>query len=82
MSQHSLSCPSLRATTAADYGHVFQVKPGSWPDGMNLASERLLDQLPAQFWSGFHHEREALGPPCFDPRLCPMRAEGVDKQGP
>jgi hypothetical protein len=55
--------------------------PGSSANGIKLASERLLDQLPAQFLSGFNHEREALGSPLFDPRLCPMQADGVDKQG-
>ena len=49
---------------------------------MKLASERLLDYLPAQVLSGFDHEREALGPPFLDPRLCPMWADGIDKQGP
>jgi hypothetical protein len=49
---------------------------------MKIASERLLDQRPAQFLSGFNHEREALGSPLFDPRLCPMRADGIDAQGP
>src|SRR5215475_3119281 len=54
---------------------------GSRPNGMKLASELLLDQLPAQVLAGFHHEREALGTPLLDPRLCPMRTLGVDKQG-
>ena len=61
---------------------LFSNNVGSWANGMKLASERLLDQLPAQCLSGFHHEREALGSPLFDPRLCPMRADRVDHQGP
>jgi hypothetical protein len=55
---------------------------GSWPNGMKSTSERLLDQLLAQFLAGFNHEREALGATLFDPWLCPMRADGVDDQGP
>jgi hypothetical protein len=61
---------------------AISIKSGQEPNGIKLASERLLDQLPAQFLSGFNHEREALRSPLFDPRLCPMQADGVDKQRP
>jgi hypothetical protein len=47
-----------------------------------VSSERLLEQLLMQFLPGFHHQREALGSPLLDPRLHPMRADGVDEQGP
>jgi hypothetical protein len=49
---------------------------------MKLTSDLLLHQLLTQFLSGFDHEREALGAPLLDARLHPMRADGVDDQGP
>ena len=55
-------------------------KTGQEPNGMKLASERLLDQLLAQLLSGFNHQREALGSPLLDPRLHSMRSDRVDDQ--
>src|SRR2546430_8299776 len=55
---------------------------GSWPNGIKLASERLLDQLLAQCLPGFDHKWETLGPPFLDARFYPMRSDGVDDQYP
>ena len=57
------------------------INKGFHLNGIKLASERLLDQLTAQFLSGFNHQGEALGSPLFDPRLHPMGADGIDAQG-
>jgi hypothetical protein len=59
---------------------ILQNKTGSWPNGMKLASERLLDQLLAQCLPGFDHQWETLGPPFLDARLYPMRSDGIDDQ--
>jgi hypothetical protein len=58
----------------------FSANVGSWPNGIKLASERLLDQLPAQLLSGFNHQGEALGSPLLDPRLHTIGARGVHDQ--
>jgi hypothetical protein len=55
-------------------------KSGQEPNGIKLASERLLDQLPAQLLSGFNHKGEALGSPLLDPRLHTIGARGVHDQ--
>jgi hypothetical protein len=49
---------------------------------MKLTSERLRYQLLTQFVPRFNHEGGALGAPLLDARLQPMRADGVDEQGP
>ena len=53
---------------------------GSWPNGIKLALERLLDSRLTQFVPGFDHQGEALGPPFLDARLHAMRSDGVDEQ--
>jgi hypothetical protein len=53
---------------------------GFGPNGIKLASERLLDQLSAQFLSGFNHQGEALGSPLLDPRLHTIGACRVHDQ--
>ena len=59
---------------------ILQIKLGSWPNGIKLASELLLDQLLTQCLPGFDHKREAFGPPFLDARLHAMRSDGVDDQ--
>ena len=53
---------------------------GNEPNGMKLASELLLDRLLTQFWPGFDHQGEALGPPLLDARLHMVRSGGIDEQ--
>jgi hypothetical protein len=42
---------------------LFLDNVGSGPNGINLTSDLLLDQLLTQFLPGFDHQRETLGPP-------------------
>jgi hypothetical protein len=49
-------------------------------NGMKLASELLLYQLPTQSLPGFDHQGEALGPPFFDAWFHAMRSSGIDAQ--
>jgi hypothetical protein len=49
---------------------------------MKLASELLVDQLLTPCVPGCDHQGEGLGPPLLDPRLYPMRPEGIDDQSP
>jgi hypothetical protein len=53
---------------------------GSWPNGIKLTFELLLEQLLSQFLPGFDHEREALGAPLLDPRLHTIGTCGVHDQ--
>jgi hypothetical protein len=57
---------------------LFSNNAGSWPNGMKLASDRMVYQRLTQFLPGFDHTREALGPPFLDARLDSMRADGGD----
>jgi hypothetical protein len=52
----------------------------SKPNGIQLTSRLLLEQLLAQCLPGFDHQGETLGPPLLDARLHAMRSDGVDDQ--
>jgi hypothetical protein len=64
-------CEGILCATRQKGNKILQIKPGSWPNGIKLASEFLLDQLLTQYLPGFDHEREALGAPLLDARLHP-----------
>ncbi len=65
---------------SANHALILHNNVGSWANGIKLASELLLDQLPAQFLSGFNHQGEALGSPLLDPRLHTIGACRVHDQ--
>jgi hypothetical protein len=52
----------------------------SWPNGIKLASELLLESLLTQCLPGFKHQREALGPPLLDAWLNAIGAFKVNNQ--
>ena len=56
-------------------------KTGQEPNGIKLASARLVEQLLPQFLPGLDHEGEGLGSPFLDTRLHSMRSTGVYDQG-
>jgi hypothetical protein len=60
---------------------AISIKSAQEPNGMKLASARLVEQLLTQFLPGLDHEGEGLGSPFLDPRLHSMRSTGVDDQG-